>query len=121
MAEGVKVKIRHQVGLHIIDGIREASKELIEIFLVQEHLVAVITPIFKTLLALRDGYEIILSARLTYIKEIGAAFAGLDAFGENAVVVPGLQQCCRSRCLGCRTPQMSLFWVKKFCADAALN
>ena len=90
MIEGIEVKIGHQVGLYVIDSLGKASEKLIKVFLVQEHLMAVVTTIFKALFTLSDGNKVIIASRRAHVKEISAAFAGLDALGENALIVTAI-------------------------------
>ena len=80
MVESVKVEVRHQVRLYVVDRFREAIKELVEILFVEEHLMAVIATIFKALLAFGNGYEIVITAGCAHIEKVSAAFAGFNAF-----------------------------------------
>jgi hypothetical protein len=86
MVERVKVKIRHQVRLYEVDGLRQAGKELIEVFLVQEHLMAVIATILKTLLALSNRDEVVITTSCANIEEISATLSSLDTFRKDTVV-----------------------------------
>lgn len=88
VVEGVKIEIRHQVRLDVIDRLGQADEEFVEILFVEEHLVTVVSTVFEALLAFSDRNEIIVATGSAYIKEISAALACLDALGENAVVVP---------------------------------
>src|ERR1043165_1161733 len=86
VVESIEVEVGHQIGLNEVDGLCQASQELIEVFLVQEHLMAIIATILKTLLALGYRDEIIVSASCAHIEEVSAALASLNTFRKNTVV-----------------------------------
>ncbi len=81
---GIEVEIRHQIGLYIVHRLGQRLQELVEIFLVQEDLVPVITILIKFLPAFRDRKIVIVTTGSPYIEEICPAFSGPDAFAVNA-------------------------------------
>jgi hypothetical protein len=60
-------------------------KKLIEIFLVEEDFMPVISIIIESLSTLCDGEVVIVTTGCSYIKEISPSFARSDAFAVNAV------------------------------------
>jgi hypothetical protein len=83
MVECVEIKIRHQVGLYIVNRFTQRLNEFVEIFFVQEDLVPVITIVIKAFAAFSNGQEIIVTPGSPYIKKIGSSFTGPDPFTVN--------------------------------------
>ena len=81
---GVEVKIGHKIRLHIVHRFCERFQEFVEIFLVEEDLVPIVTVFVEFLTAFGDGKVIIVATGRSYIKEIRPAFPGPDAFTINA-------------------------------------
>ena len=71
MIESIKIKIRHQIGFHMIHRFGKRLDELVEIFLVKENLVPVIPIIVKTLATLRNGQVVVVATGCPHIEEIG--------------------------------------------------
>ncbi len=85
--EGIEVKIRHQFGLHIVNGFSQSIQEFVEILLVQEDLMAVITIIVEPFFAFGNREEIIISTGGFDIEKIGPSFSSLQPLGENTVII----------------------------------
>jgi len=73
VVEGIKIKVRHQLSLHVVHGFIQRLDELVEVFFVQEDLVSVVTLICETFPAFGDGEVIIITSCGPYIKEIGSS------------------------------------------------
>lgn len=86
VVEGVEVKVWHQVGLYEVDGLGQAGQELVEVLFVQEHLMAIVAAILKTLLALSDGNEVVVATSRANVEEISATLSSLDPLRKNTVV-----------------------------------
>jgi len=85
MIERIEIEIWHQVCLHIINSLTQSFQELVEVFLVQEDLVPVVSIVVKTLAAFGNGQEIIITTGCPYIKKIGPSFTSPDPLAVNTV------------------------------------
>jgi hypothetical protein len=85
MVECVEIEVGHQFGLDVVHGFRECLEELVEILLVKEDLMPVVTIVIETFTALRDGKIIIVPAGSPHIEEIGTSFTCADAFAVDAI------------------------------------
>jgi hypothetical protein len=81
---GIEIKVRHQLGLDMIDSFIERLDEFIEILLVQEDLVAVVAIVVETLPTFSNGEVVIVASCSSYIEEIGTALACTDPFAVDA-------------------------------------
>ena len=70
MVESIKIKIRHQIGFHMIHRFGQRFDELVEVFLVKENLVPVIPIVIKTLATLRYGQVVVVATGCPHIEEI---------------------------------------------------
>ena len=84
MIESIKIKVRHQVGLNIINCFCKSLYKFVEVFLVQEDFVPVITIFIKFLTAFGNRQIIIIASCSPYIKKISPSFTGPDSFAIHA-------------------------------------
>src|SRR6187397_1123960 len=84
MIECIKIKIRHQLSLYIINRFAKCLYKLIKIFFIKEDLMTVIPIIIKTLTAFGDRQVIIITTGCSHIKEISPAFTSTNSFAVNA-------------------------------------
>lgn len=71
------VVIRHQIRLDMVYGLLQKLHKAVEIFLVQENFVTLVTITMKLFGALRKRKVVIISLRPAHIKEVSPTLAGL--------------------------------------------
>ena len=60
-------------------GSGKGGQKFVEVFLIKEHFVPVVTVVIKTFLAFGDGYEIIVTTCRANVKKVGPSFSRLYA------------------------------------------
>lgn len=86
MAEGIEIKVWHQVGLYIFHCLAQCFYELVKIFFVQKDLVPVVPIIIKSFTTLCNGQIVIVPFGGTHIKKVGSSLAGPDSFTVDTVL-----------------------------------
>src|ERR1700759_5552533 len=82
--ECIEIKVGHQISLNIINSFRKGLYKFIEILLIQEDFVPVITIFIKFLTAFSNRQIIIIASCSPYIKKISPSLTGPDSFAIHA-------------------------------------